>query len=75
MKGTPIGMLTVNRRPGETVVIDGPCKVTVQRVRGQQVWLSITADRTVSIDREEVALDKARHGSDRDEHGDRNGNR
>jgi carbon storage regulator CsrA len=48
-------MLILERLVGETVVIDGPVKVTVQKIRkGGRVRLSFEADKSVTIDRLEV---------------------
>jgi len=47
-------MLIFTRRIGESVFIDEDVRVTVLRVRGQQVSLGIAAPKDVPVHREEV---------------------
>ncbi len=47
-------MLVFSRRQGETIVIAGRVRVTVDRVRGNRVRLAIDAPQEVSVDREEI---------------------
>ena len=47
-------MLTLSRKPGETVVIDGQIRVKVVRVEGDVVKIGIEAPDEVSIHRQEV---------------------
>ena len=48
------GNLVLNRKAKQSVVIDGGIKVTVVRVRSNQVRLSINAPRHVKVMREEL---------------------
>ncbi len=47
-------MLLLARKIGETVVIGGTIRVTVDRIRGRGVRLKIDAPREIPVDREEV---------------------
>ncbi len=47
-------MLVLSRRQGETIVISGRVRVTVDRVRGNRVRLAIDAPEEVTVDREEI---------------------
>ena len=47
-------MLVLNRRRGESLVIDGCIHVTVVAVRGAKVRLGIVAPREVTVRRSEV---------------------
>ena len=53
-----LGALVLTRRPDETLVIGGGIRVTVVRVRGEQVRLRVEAPPEVAVDREEVWLEK-----------------
>jgi carbon storage regulator len=53
-------MLILTRRPGESICIGEDIKVTVIFVKGYQVRIGIEAPREVAVDREEIALRKAR---------------
>lgn len=47
--------LCLSRRVGETVVInDGQIKITVSRIRGNQVVFAFEAPKSVSVHREEI---------------------
>jgi carbon storage regulator CsrA len=51
--------LVLARDPGKSIIIDGNIKVTVASVnKFGQVKLAITAPDDVTIDREEIALQK-----------------
>jgi carbon storage regulator len=47
-------MLLLARKAGQSVVIDGNIRVTVDRVRGRVVRLKVEAPREIQVDREEV---------------------
>lgn len=47
-------MLLLTRKPGQSVIIDGDIRVTVQEVYADRVRLSFEAPQQVRIDREEV---------------------
>ena len=54
--------LVVTREKGQSVVVNGPCKVTIHKVRGGRIELQFHAEPNVKILREELAikiLDKA----------------
>jgi len=51
--------LVLTREPGETIIIDGPSRVTVVRVDGKQVRLAIEAEPDVLVLRSEL-LDRER---------------
>ena len=48
-------MLVLNRKEGESVVIDDNIKVVVLKVKGRQVKIGIEAPRDTKIAREELA--------------------
>lgn len=48
-------MLVLSRNVGESIVVDGPCVLTVTEVRGGKVRIGCVAERDVRIDRAEVA--------------------
>jgi carbon storage regulator len=52
-------MLVLNRRVGETIVIDGQIEVTVLSVQGNRVRLGITAPPAVAVDRQEIHARRA----------------
>lgn len=58
--------LILTRKPGESVVIDGPVKITVVEVQGGRTRLAFEADPKVRIHRQEI-LDRER----REERSDR----
>lgn len=66
--------LTISRKPGEAVVVAGPCTIRVAHSRGsRRVRLQITAPEDVEIMREELIVKRARqaleprgHITDRD---------
>ena len=47
-------MLLLARKAGQSVVIDGNIRVTVDRIRGRVVRLKVEAPRDIRVDREEV---------------------
>lgn len=49
-------MLVLSRKQGQTVVIDGRIRVTVQNIRGNVVRIGFEAPREVSILREELEV-------------------
>lgn len=60
--------LTISRKPGQAIVVDGPCTIRVSP-DSRRVRLQIAAIPSVRIRREEIAeLDPAGHVSDQDLH-------
>jgi carbon storage regulator len=51
-------MLVLNRKEGESVVIDDDIKVVVLKVKGRQVKIGIEAPRDTKIAREEISHKK-----------------
>ncbi len=51
-------MLVLSRKCGETIVIDDRIRVTVERIQGGRVRLSIEAPADVDVDRKEVWMRK-----------------
>ncbi len=47
-------MLLLARKAGQSVVIDGNIRVTVDRIRRRMVRLKVEAPREIRVDREEV---------------------
>jgi carbon storage regulator len=47
-------MLILARKAGQSVVINGNIRVTVERIRRQVVRLKVEAPREIRVDREEV---------------------
>ena len=47
-------MLTLNRKEGESIIINGNIKIVVHDIRGKQVKLSIDAPKEISVNREEL---------------------
>lgn len=58
-------MLLLARKVGQTVVIGGNVRVTVDCIRGRVVRLRIDAPREILVDREEVWNRRARSDADR----------
>ena len=58
-------MLLLARKVGQTVVIGGNVRVTVDRIRGRVVRLRIDAPTEIRVDREEVWNRRARSDADR----------
>jgi carbon storage regulator len=54
------GTLNLTRKPGQKICIGPDVTVKVVRVRGNHVEISVCAPKDVSVDREEIALKKAR---------------
>ena len=48
-------MLVLTRKAGESILIGDGIKLTITRIKGNQVCLGISAPPDVRIDREEVA--------------------
>lgn len=46
--------LVISRKPSETLVINGSVRITVARVSGDRVTLSIDAPKDVRVDRLET---------------------
>ena len=57
-------MLVLERQQNEAVIIDGPCRVVITKVRGDRIWLGFTADKSVRILREELVGKERREASD-----------
>jgi carbon storage regulator len=51
-------MLVLSRKQGESIVIGRRVRVTVERVSGHRVCLTIDAPKDVPVDRHEVWLRK-----------------
>ncbi len=49
-------MLILTRRPGQSIWIGNNIEVVIQEIRGNQVKLGISAPKSVSVDREEIAM-------------------
>ncbi len=47
-------MLVLSRKKGERILIGGDVTIEVVEVRGDKVWLGITAPKSTRVDREEV---------------------
>ncbi len=47
-------MLVLTRRIGETIVINGDIRVTVNSIKGDKVRLGIAAPGFIRVDREEI---------------------
>jgi carbon storage regulator len=47
-------MLVLGRRPGQALVVDGPCRLVVTQVRGQLVSVGIEAPQSTRVRREEL---------------------
>lgn len=48
--------LVIGRRPGQSIRINGPCRVTIEEIRGGHVRVGVEADRSVAIVRDELDL-------------------
>lgn len=46
--------LVLTRREAEAIVIDGPCVVRVERIKGSRVQIRVVADAAVTILRAEI---------------------
>ena len=53
-------MLVLSRLVGEAIVFDGPGRLIISSVQGDKVRIAFEAPRSTSIDREEVAISKAK---------------
>jgi carbon storage regulator CsrA len=49
--------LVLNRNVGQTIVIDGPCTITLAKVNGGRVSLALDGPRSTNIRRGELASD------------------
>jgi carbon storage regulator CsrA len=47
-------MLVLDRKEQQSIVIDGPAKITVQRIKGGRIKLGIEADKSVKVLRGEL---------------------
>jgi len=56
-------MLLLARKAGQSLVIDGNIRVTVDRIRRRVVRLKVEAPREIRVDREEVWNRRAISGS------------
>lgn len=54
--GSEIGSLTLKRKKGESITIDGVIKINVVEVKGGHVRLKISAPRDRAIVRDELLL-------------------
>ncbi len=54
------GGLVLTRRRGQSIEVDGPARIVVDRLGNGEVRLRIFAERWVTVDRSEVAERKAR---------------
>lgn len=50
-------MLIITRREGETIVVDHDIRITISRIKGNQVKLGIDAPSDVDVIREELVVD------------------
>ena len=57
-------MLILTRRPGERIMIGDDVVVTFVSRRGEEISIGIDAPPSVSIDREEVLLNKNQEASE-----------
>lgn len=58
-------MLILTRKTGEAIIIDGKTKVIVDRIDGSRVRLAIEAPDGIRVDREEIAILRAKNGQDK----------
>lgn len=54
VKDIPHSALVLTRKPGESIVMDNGVRVRVEDVHGRSVKISIQADKSVGIWREEI---------------------
>ena len=47
-------MLVLTRRPGESIVVDGPAVITIVETQGKKTRVGIEADPSVRITRSEL---------------------
>lgn len=65
MQGDPdVGKLSLSRKPGESIVVDGPAEIVFLKTDGATGRFHIYADRETRIDRGEVADARARESED-----------
>lgn len=55
VKTSDVGSLTLKRKTGESITIDGGIKIHVVEVRGGYVRVKISAPRDIAILRDELA--------------------
>jgi carbon storage regulator len=53
-------MLILPRQAGQTIIMGDDITITVQKIRGNQVSISVSAPKSVCIDKEEVRERKKR---------------
>lgn len=58
-------MLVLTRQIGEAIIIDGKVKVIVDHIGGNRVRLVIDAPKDIIVDREEIALLRAKGKGDK----------
>ncbi len=51
-------MLILTRRQGESIIVGDNVRITVISVKGNQVRIGVEAPKTVSVQREEIAVKK-----------------
>lgn len=56
-------MLVLTRRIGEEIIINGNIRVTIVKVKGDQVRIGIEAPANVPVDRHEVHARRARRAA------------
>jgi carbon storage regulator len=68
-------MLVLSRQKDESIMIGDEVEVTIVDVRGDKVRLGITGPKNISVHRREVYDAIQREKAERDENGDKNGNK
>jgi sRNA-binding carbon storage regulator CsrA len=56
------GGLVLTRKRGQSIEVDGPARIVVDRLGGGRVRLRILADRAVTVLRSEIAEREEGHG-------------
>tara|TARA_R110000823_G_scaffold20193_2_gene62033 strand:- start:102 stop:278 length:177 start_codon:yes stop_codon:yes gene_type:complete len=51
-------MLVLSRTVGQVIVVGDDIRITVVEIRGDKVRIGVDAPRSVSVDREEIAMKK-----------------
>lgn len=54
-----VGRLVITRKPGETIILDGNVRITVEKASGDRTKLVIQAPQTTKVLRSELVLAKA----------------
>ena len=57
-------MLVLSRKKNESIVIDGKIRVHILGYRGGKIIVGVDAPKEVTVDREEVHLEKIAKGGD-----------